>query len=498
MLTTPIPFFQPELRPSLPTIEGNVDYQTFQAQLRRIDELLRLSGLETQFVAQCLKRWQAAAEPDSPTPSAKVIAKYQQRTRQALRCNMARTLLQEEYRRFSVHLAESPLLQWFCAIDRLDVIQVPSKSALQRYADWAPSEEIRAVIDQLLQLAARQPSALELHNQVELDTVFFDATCLATNIHFPVDWVLLRDGTRTLVRAMTLIRQHGLCYRMPEPESFRRRMNQLCIQMSMANRAATPNKKAPKRVLRLMKQVVGTVRAHARRYREGLDRDWQKTDWTRPQAEQVLKRIDGVLALLPQAQQQAHERIIGERAVPNAEKIFSLYETDTQLLVRGKAGTQVEFGNKLWLAENPQGLILDFELVRDRVPGDGMQLVDSILRIEERLQVELKEVATDRGCDSVSSRSFLEDMEIYNGICPKGPRQLQARLKEIKFGRLQRRRSQTEGRIGIMKNNFLGRPLRAKGFAHRERDLHWAVLAHNLWVLARLPQAQAEPLAQAA
>jgi hypothetical protein len=487
--------FQPELRPSLPTVMGNVDYQNFQAQLERIDELLRASGLETQFVAQCVQRWQAAA-PNPRARTAQALGKYPQRSRQALRCNLARTLLQEDYRRFSTHLAESPLLQWFCGVDRLDLIRVPSKSTVQRYTDWAPREEIRTVLDNLLQLAARQPAVLELQKSIVLDTVFFDATCLETNIHFPVDWVLLRDGTRTLVGTISCIRQHGLCYRMPAPETFSHRMNQLCIQMTMAHRQGEDSKAQSKHVLRLMKQVVGTVRAHAQRYREGLDRDWQKTDWTRPQVEQVLQRIDGILALLPQAQKQAHDRIIGERVVPNAEKIFSLYETDTQLLVRGKAGAQIEFGNKLFLSENPQGLILDFSLARDRVPGDVEELVESILRVEEHLQVELKAVVADRGCDSFGSRSFLDLMEIYNGICPKAPKQLQARFKDVKFGRLQRRRSQTEGRIGILKNNFLGRPLRAKGFAHRERDLSWAVLAHNLWVLARLPQVEA--MAQAA
>jgi IS5 family transposase len=490
--------FQPELRPHLPTILGNVDYQQFQAQLQRIDELLGLSGLETQFVNQCVQRWQAAA-PDPQAVSDSALLKYQQHSRQALRCNVARSLLQEEYRKFSIHLAESPLLQWFCQIDKLDLIRVPSKSALQRYTDWAPREEIRSVIDQLLQLAAQQPDRLELKDPIELDTAFCDATCLEANIHFPVDWVLLRDGTRTLVKTMITIRQHGLCYRMPEPESFLHRMNQLCIQMTMANRRPEGgDKKERKHVLRLMKRVVNTVRDHAQRYRDGLDRDWQQTDWTRPQADLALKRIDGILALLPQAQKQAHDRIIGERTVPNADKIFSLYEPEIRILVRGKAGAQVEFGNKLFLGENPQGLILDFELVKDRVPGDVEQLLDSIGRIETRLQVTLKKVATDRGGDSGDSRGFMEELDIYNGICPKDPQQLRARLKDVEFVRLQRRRSQTEGRIGILKNNFLGRPMRAKGFAHRERDLTWAVWAHNLWVLARLPRVETEALAQVA
>ena len=60
-----------------------------------------------------------------------------------------------------------------------------------------------------------------------------------------------------------------------------------------------------------------------------------------------------------------------------------------------------------------------------------------------------------------------------------------------KFQRLQRRRSQTEGRVGIFKNVFLGGRLRSKGFAHRDLRVTWTVLVHNLWVLARLQRAAA-------
>ncbi|MBX3734169.1 MAG: hypothetical protein KF791_16460 [Verrucomicrobiae bacterium] len=68
---------------------------------------------------------------------------------------------------------------------------------------------------------------------------------------------------------------------------------------------------------------------------------------------------------------------------------------------------------------------------------------------------------------------------------------------------MQRRRTQAEARIGVLKNGFLGRPLRAKGYAQRELALAWGVLTHNLWMLARLRAAATRakpptPLAQAA
>jgi hypothetical protein len=56
-------------------------------------------------------------------------------------------LLGEAYRPFSTRLADSPLLQWFCQLDRLDVVRVPAKSTLQRYAHWLPDAQMRPYAD---------------------------------------------------------------------------------------------------------------------------------------------------------------------------------------------------------------------------------------------------------------------------------------------------------------------------------------------------------------
>ena len=104
----------------------------------------------------------------------------------------------------------------------------------------------------------------------------------------------------------------------------------------------------------------------------------------------------------------------------------------------------------------------------------------------------LEAVAADRGFDSRTNQIGLESEGIYNALCPRSPRLLQQRARSWKFKRLQRRRAQTEARVGIVKNVFLGQPLRSKGFAHRELTVTWTVLVHNLWVIARLPRRAAK------
>src|SRR6478672_1518060 len=55
----PITFIPCEehFRPVLPTIEGNVDYLALRGQLVAMDELLRTSGLENEFILRSLKHW---------------------------------------------------------------------------------------------------------------------------------------------------------------------------------------------------------------------------------------------------------------------------------------------------------------------------------------------------------------------------------------------------------------------------------------------------------
>ena len=483
-----IPFELP-LPQVLPTIEGNVDYRDFRDQLLRISALLVQSQLETQLLEVDLQRWLGRRQ----RVSAKAQQNHQLHSRRALRCNIARLLLKEDYRGFAARLADSPLLQFFVGIGEVDRVRVPAKSTLQRYDLWWEEAEVRQLVHKLLCLGAEAPQQLQITQPLDLESCFLDTTCLAANIHYPVDRVLLRDGTRTLMMAVQLIRDQGLKHRMEAPESFISRINKLCIQMTHAwnRKDQQESRRRRKRTLRQMDRLVGTVRNHARRYRALLEEHWQQTQWTRPQAEQVLRRMDQVLEQLPQARQQARQRILAGQPVANEEKILSLYEPEVQVIVRKKAGAPVEFGNTLLLGENPQGLIIDWELFRESAPADAQLLPRSVGRMEKAYGQGPKAVAADRGFDNQTNRIGLAQDGIYNAVCPRCPRQLKQRAGSWKCKRLQRRRAQTEGRIGILKNVFLGQPLRSKGFEHRQLTVTWTVLVHNLWVIARLPRVEA-------
>ncbi|MCP4365100.1 MAG: hypothetical protein GY800_07350 [Planctomycetes bacterium] len=170
----------------------------------------------------------------------------------------------------------------------------------------------------------------------------------------------------------------------------------------------------------------------------------------------------------------------------NKEKLLSAYHDDVNVIKRGKAGGQVEFGNTLFLAEQADGVIVDWKLYRTDVK-EPQATKETIKRLTDELEYDIKSMTGDRGCQSASLDKQLDKKGIFNGLCPRSPLEFSERMKGEKFRRHQKRRAQTEGRIGILKNAFLDGSLYERKFEDKDRKVAWAVLTHNLWCIARLP-----------
>lgn len=486
--------YQPALRPALPHVYGPLDYREQRALFEHIDAILTASGLEQDFIDLAL----SDRKFDSSAASAKQLERFARFSVLALRSGIARKLTGLGHREFCARLADSPLLQWFLHVGTVDSIKVFAKSTSDRFEKWASSESLRTINGKLTALLARtgengQPAPsgkFGLTEPINFDDIYFDSTCLKADIHFPIDWVLLRDAARTLMKATVLIRKYGLKNRMPqEPLEFLSEMNTLCMKMTAKFRAAD-GRKQRKKVLREMKSLEKRIADHARAHLQALKTRRQETDLSEAQARQIITRMESVLKQLPAATKQAHERIIGGRQVANEDKILSLYDDSVNVIKRGKAGAAVEFGNKLWLGENRNGLIVDYQLYQDN-PSDSRLTKPALQRLAATSKLAIKRVWGDRGLTSKSNTAMLEKLEIGDGLCPRDVHILADRLTEKDgFRAGLKRRAGTEARIGIFKNVFMGRPLQSKGFANRERSVGWAVLAHNLWVIARLAKTE--------
>ncbi len=484
------------LRPALTVVDRCLDYDNFRATIERIDRLLIDSEVESQGVDLALERGQPMR--------VKARQKRANFALKALRMETLRYLLGGiSFRHLSRALGSSDLLADFCRVRHIDGIRGISKSTLERASKFFSEEQLRALHRTLTEVVgdadlARQVVGLD--KPIDTTICLIDGTCLEVNIHWPTDWVLLKDVAGTLLKAIRLIREKaGLRHRMPiEPEPLARQMNRLCIQMTHSRRRKDSARQR-KGILRQMKKLLKRIGEHARSHRELLQACWEQSDYSEKQVQQILTRMERMSELIPVVIKQAHERIIGGRQVKNAEKVLSVYEPDAQVIVRGKAGQEAEFGNTLFLGESVEGYLLDWKLYGSRTPSENEQMQESLQRQNRfNLAEPIAAMCADRGFASQRARRQLAQEGIYDALCPRDPKQLKKRMEEPHFRQLQKRRASTEGRIGVLKNRWQAGRLRSKGFANRSISVAWSVLSHNLWKVAKMLAQQDELKTKAA
>jgi len=476
-------------------VDRCLDYQNFRATIERIDRLLIDSEVESQAIELALEERQPMG-----------LSARQQRASfaiKALRMETLRHLLGGiSFRHLSRALGSSDLLADFCRVRQIDAIRGISKSTLERASKFFSEEQLRALHRTLTEVVGDAFLARQVGLDKPIDTTIclIDGTCLEANIHWPTDWVLLKDVAGTLLKAIRLIREKaGLRHRMPiEPEPLARQMNRLCIQMTHSRRRKDSARQR-KSILRQMKKLLKRIGEHALRHRDLLQACWGQSDYSEKQVQQILARIERMSELIPVVIKQAHERIIGGRQVKNADKVLSVYEPDVQVIVRGKAGKEVEFGNTLFLGESVEGYLLDWKLYGRRTPSENEQMIESLQR-QNRFDLEepIAAMCGDRGFASQRALLQLAQEGIYDALCPRNPKQLKKRMEEPLFRQLQKRRASTEGRIGVLKNRWHAGRLRSKGFENRSISVAWSVLSHNLWKIAKMLAQQDEQKTKAA
>jgi hypothetical protein len=252
-----------------------------------LDGILSTSGLEQKAVSFALDGLEEGSSFKAQTKRAE-FAIY------SLRVELLRQLLQvPSFEAYSVTLAGSDLFADFCGCRSIDGIRWTSKSSLHRAATFFSEAQLQELNTRLVEASASASlcSRLGLEKPEDLSVCLIDSTRLPANIHFPVDWVLLRDVALTLIKAIELIRKEGLLNRMQSiPSQLIRSMNKLCIEMTHSRRKKGA-KKLRKAVLRKMKRLLKRIGDHARKHRDLLDQNTTCTGLSDRQARRADHRL---------------------------------------------------------------------------------------------------------------------------------------------------------------------------------------------------------------
>src|SRR5260221_27245 len=171
-----------------------------------------------------------------------------------------------------------------------------------------------------------------------------------------------------------------------------------------------------------------------------------------------------------------------------ATRLVSLPDPDARPIPKGRIDKPVEFGYKAQVADNANGVILDYA-VEYGAAADGPQLAPAVERIRKRAGRVPRAVTADRGYGQPVVERDLHALGVSTVAIPRQSTTSSAR-KLIEHGRGFRRlvkwRTGCEGRISYLKRGYGWDPTRLDG---RHGAAIWcghAVFAHNLVKIAAL------------
>jgi IS5 family transposase len=388
-------------------------------------------------------------------------------TEQLLRALIVKFIEQCSYRKTIILIDISEFLRYFV---RLELGRTMDFTLLSR-AFCLLSDETVAAMNQILNdYAVAQEKITYVKHR--LDTTVYEA-----NIHYPTDSSLLWDSFRTLARLIRRLQLElpdlGLAHRFHDKKIKR--------LYTFIGRNASSRRRATQREVK-------------KRYRVLI----QRVRWIHGVGQAVLTSVETAgyevpelahyLPLVHRIIHQADQRVLQGIQVAADKKLYSLFESHTELIKRGKAGKDIEFGHKVLLAQTGEKFIHHYEVMEIR--REDKDLLQPALDAHKALFGKLPEVlAADKGFyESMKTIYALEkDIEMVS-IAKKGRRTQaeEAREHSEDFRKAQRFRAGVEGSISVLKRAFdLDRCL-FKGFKNYAASVGLAMLCHNLLLLTRL------------
>jgi IS5 family transposase len=358
---------------------------------------------------------------------------------------------------------------------------VPDAKTLARQARALGPEAIKQIHQRVVALAVE-------NKVVQGRKLRVDTTVVETNIHFPTDSSLLDDGNRVLTRLMKKVRRLsgtlGTKLRDRSRSVKRRVLDIARAARSKASQSQEKMNKAYSKLLASMGRVVGQAKRFAQEIANGVKR---ATSIRQQAALEVLRReIDTMVPRVQQVIKQTKARIF--KGNTHAEgKLFSIFETATEIIRKGKAGKPNEFGKMVKVQEGEGQVVIDFQ-VYDQRPADSDVLIAAI-EIHQQVTGRTPDMtAGDAGFYSAKNVAIAKQMGVKRVSVPSRSTKSAALKREQKkrwFKKGQKWRTGCEGRISVLKRRHGLNRCRYKG---RQGMIRWTglgVIADNLINIGR-------------
>ena len=330
----------------------------------------------------------------------------------------------------------------------------------QKYISKIKSESLQQFLIQLNKIAIDQ--GLEVVNALRTDS-----TVIETNIHYPTNNSLVWDCVKEA---------HQLLEKLSVTEQVKVRDYRKGVK---SNHFKINNAKADKRVALFKKQLNLFTKSIKQ-----VDRFVKKKDYCSIESIGLIVSLQELYPLMEQVYSMTERREVKKESVANEEKIFSIYELHTDIIVKGSR--EVLFGHKVNLTDGKSGLILDCEVLKGN-PSDIHQLLPVLDRVKAHYESAPASIAADGGYASKANQKQALEKGLLNVVFNKvvGSLQNVASSKNMQT-RLKKWRSGIEATISNLKRGFNLRRCNWKGWEHFQAKVFWSVIAYNIRVMTGL------------
>lgn len=311
-----------------------------------------------------------------------------------------------------------------------------------------------------------------------------DSSVIETDIHYPTDSSLLADAARVFSRLIVQARQ--VIKRRAESEKrwFRDRHRQARrLAREITRLAGKKAKNTAKSSRKLYAQLIGLVE----QLLEQVAYVQQRLASFRSQTvERIQEMFNHYTPLVKAVVAQARRRVLEGQPVPAPQKLVSLFEPHTSIIVRGKAAPKdTEFGHKVWYAEVEGGLISDYRLLAGN-PPDAPQVIPSVGYHRHLFGQAPRELSGDRGLYSPENETVARRLGVRRVSLPQSgykPTRRKRRERQAWFRAAQRFRNGIEGRISQLRRARTLHRCFNHGWAGLQRWLGWGIVANNIAII---------------
>jgi len=436
-----------------------------------LDENPEIIALAHRDLEHALEQIERAQPPDR--------ARSRYTSDNVLRVLLVQVLEGLSLRETVVRIDDSPALRQFTRLHAKPMMDFTTLCKLKNAIDpttW------KLINQRLAQYAVRA-------ERITGEALRLDTTAVETNIHWPTDSSLLWDSYRVLGRLIEQARELDPALVGPgrlHPRRAKRDALRIARKAAKRGQNAEALKPLYRSLLGRVEDICDWALRIAQGFRQRMD-SGRYNEWKSATAKVLAEEISAAHALARRVVDQAQRRVLRNESVPNEEKLFSLFEPHTELLKRGKAGKDIEFGHMIQIQQVTEKFITDYE-VYERKPFEPSLLEPALASHRALFGDDPKQLAADKGYyESMEALRRLEKRIGVVSIAKKGTRTVEetAREHEPLFRHAQAFRAGVEGTISFLKRVLeLGRCLN-KGWEHFVATVGMTIFAHNLIVLAR-------------